>query len=180
VNRPEVIAVQAEVVRRFLVDGLFEAAVRHLDDEPSEAAAHALGRAHELAPPEASPELASRLARAGFAARAAERERFERAREPAPWLDELLEQRLEEADGAGEAIAAVASGLAGREPLARPDPKDPDAASWRVPGPGGHVRHFLALRALEAESAKESRLKRCWMYGFFVRACDDALAPDET
>ena len=59
--------------------------------------------------------------------------------------------------------------------------------SWRVPGPGGHVRHFLARRTIEeylreADAPVESpeELKRPWMYGFFVRACEEALPAGAT
>lgn len=39
------------------------------------------------------------------------------------------------------------------EPLGKPSPDEEAAMSWRVPGPGGHVRHFLV---------------RPWLYGFYV------------
>jgi hypothetical protein len=69
------------------------------------------------------------------------------------------------------------------EPLGKPSPDDEAAMSWRVPGPGGHVRHFLARRTIEeylreADAAvveDPAELKRPWLYGFFVAACEEAL-----
>jgi hypothetical protein len=58
--------------------------------------------------------------------------------------------------------------------------------TWRIPGPGGHVRHYVALAAIDwlartAMSADDAsaaaQLKRCWLFGFFLRSCDDAARP---
>lgn len=80
-----------------------------------------------------------------------------------PWLADLLRERPRE---------EVARELADAEPLERPSPDDPCAASWRIPGPGGHVRHYLALGAAghRAEDKPE------WLYGFFLRCCEEAAA----
>jgi hypothetical protein len=59
--------------------------------------------------------------------------------------------------------------------------------TWRIPGPGGHVRHYVALEAIEwlaGETAVDigdggagAELKRCWLYGFFLRACEEIGPP---
>ena len=111
--------------------------------------------------------VATELARAGWLSRVVERERFPRAREPGPPLS-------------GSALE-----LARREPLERPEPAE-ETVTWLVPGPGGHVRHYLALRTLEArpgaaaaadelQLSAPAELKRCWVYGFAL--C--ALKPGE-
>jgi hypothetical protein len=57
--------------------------------------------------------------------------------------------------------------------------------TWRIPGPGGHVRHYIALAAIDdlvastdatsgTAPADPTRLKRCWLYGFFLRDCEEA------
>jgi hypothetical protein len=102
----------------------------------------------------------------GWHVRDLERRRFARAREPMPWLAELL---------AAEGLD-VAARLAAEEPAGRPEPGE--APSWRVPGPGGHVRHYLALRAVDEAlhrdpEADRVALKRAWMTGFFTRCCEE-------
>jgi len=73
------------------------------------------------------------------------------------------------------------------EPVGRPAPDDPAATTWRVPGPGGHVRHYLARRTIEDLLQGRDRpfdgdpadLKIPWVYGFLVRACEEALPADD-
>ena len=107
----------------------------------------------------------------GYQARALELERFAPAREPMPWLTEMLATREPE---------ALCAQLAGDEPLDRPDPGQ--APSWRVPGPGGHVRHYVAVRAARAfrladgGDVDDLALKRAWMRGFFRHCCEEAQA----
>src|SRR6059058_3360433 len=96
-----------------------------------------VGSLHAAASERAAGDGLAWIEDMGFHARALELERFAPAREAMPWLSELLAV----ADDAG----AVAGSLAAEEPLERPDPGE--SASWRVPGPGGHVRHYLAMRA---------------------------------
>jgi hypothetical protein len=117
-----------------------------------------VGSMHEEAARRAADEGRPDAERLGYHARVVERERFAPAREPIGWLSDLL---------AGRDAATVAAELAAGEPEERPDP-DSGVASWRVPGPGGHVRHYLALRAGD---------KRGWMRGYFERCCEDAAAP---
>lgn len=155
-EQPNLISVRADVAATLLIDGLFEETVRRAGGPLPDALEAVLGRAGDL-----------RLARLGYWARVVERERFAPAREPAPWLTERL---LEEPD---DAIARVSAALAEAEPLGKPSPSD-QPASWRVPGPGGHVRHFMALRAVGAGPARD---KRSWMFGFFARCCEEARFP---
>lgn len=100
--------------------------------------------------------------RAGYLARLVETELFAAARSPLPGLT----------DDSREA-EVIARELASREPLDRPAPDDPDAVSWRVPGPGGHVRHYVAVRLLG-----RAELKRDFMYGFLMRCCEEAAGTD--
>lgn len=148
-ERPSLISVRTDVAKELLIDGLFDAA--------AERAGHALGRRPERALARAADP---QLAWLGYATRAVELERFPVADAPMPWLGELL---------AGAGVAEVCERLAAAEPLAKPPPDD-GVASWRVPGPGGHVRHFLAVRAV---GARPPELKRAWLFGFFVHCCEE-------
>lgn len=122
----------------------------------------------------------------GYLARLVEVELFEPARRPAAWVAERVRDEYARTHDLGDAITALCGRLAEAEPVGKPSPDDPEAMSWQVPGPGGHVRHFLARRAIEdllrprEEPVKgdPAELKRAWMYGFFVRTCEEAF-PDE-
>jgi hypothetical protein len=132
---------------------------------------------------DAAPEPRE-LARLGYATRIAETEMFEPARQPMPWLAELLDER---AVSVPRAIGELCQELAAGEPDERPEP---GSGSWRVPGPGGHVRHYLALAAADelrdgrgnGEPAIRRELsageaKRCFLYGFYARCCQEAREP---
>lgn len=106
-------------------------------------------------------EPAASHERRGYLARVVETELFAAAREPMPWLAELLGTRT---------AAEVARELAEAEPLGPPDPGDEHAVTWRVPGPGGHVRHLVAMAAVE-DAPREA--KREWLRGFFLRCCEE-------
>jgi hypothetical protein len=126
-----------------------------------------IGSMHAAAAERAEGAGVDWLASMGWHARALERERFAPARAELPWLTALLER---------SAAAEVSAQLARQEPLERPEPRT--TPSWRVPGPGGHVRHYLALRAIEALGERPSLpLKRAWMGGFFRHCCDECAAP---
>lgn len=125
---------------------------------------------------EAAPEPKA-LARIGYSSRLAETELFEPARKPMPWLVGLCDS---------SSPAAISRELAAEEPDGKPNPGE---GSWRVPGPGGHVRHFLALAAAddlahgegngEPELKRElstGEAKRCFLYGFYARCCEEAPA----
>jgi hypothetical protein len=166
---PALISVRTEVVLETLVGSLAEAVAGRLG-EPLPA--HV-----EAALATAGDDRLRSLARAGYLARALELERFAPAREPMPWL----KARLQDAGAAppwSSAMARVAAELAGREPPERPDPGDERAVSWKVPGPGGHVRHYLALRAAGKERA-DAAAKRAWLTGFLVHCCEEAVPPED-
>jgi hypothetical protein len=93
----------------------------------------------------------------GYHARVVEWESFEPSRAPIPWLQEILGNRD---------AHAVAGELADAEPQERPDPASA-VASWRIPGPGGHVRHYVA---------RLSGDKTAWMRGYFLRCCEEVRA----
>ena len=155
-----------------------------------------LGRALELRSGRGHPETErvldgapepKTLARIGYASRVAETEMFEPAGEPLPWLAEMLEERTADAPSRAEAIADLCRELAAEEPERKPDLGE---GSWRVPGPGGHVRHFLALAAADElrhgegngdpELKRElsaGEAKRCFLYGFYAHCCEEAAGP---
>ena len=114
-----------------------------------------VGSLDEAARQRSTGDGAEWLEEMGFHARALEVERFAPAREPMPWI-----------------AGADPGELAAQEPLGRPDPGD--APSWRVPGPGGHVRHYLALRATAGLQGDPLQLKRAWMRGFFRHCVEEA------
>ena len=109
------------------------------------------------------------LARRGYLTRFVETELFEAARRPVP----LLHVDPDE-------VAGLTAELAAAEPAGRPSPDDERAATWRVPGPGGHVRHYLAVQAarLLAPDLPEDAGKRAWLYGFFVRSLEERAEED--
>lgn len=149
---PNLVAVQSNVAASLLIDGLFEQAVARLEEPLGPATERALAAAED-----------PRVARLGYLARTIELERFAVARGPVAWLAQHAVDRPE------DSIADRARGLADQEPLDKPAPAS-GAPSWRVPGPGGHVRHFLAIRAIGDAPAER---KRSWAHGFFVRCCED-------
>ena len=102
----------------------------------------------------------------GYCARLAEAELFEPAGSPTPGLAEQL---------GGRSAEELAGELADAEPTGRPDPSD-GAPSWNVPGPGGHVRHYVAMQAHAKRSpgSDPAGSKRAFMYGFFLRCCEEA------
>jgi hypothetical protein len=107
------------------------------------------------------------MAVAGYCVRMSEADLFEPARRPTPGLGEEL---------VGRPAPDLAGELAAAEPPGRPDPDD-GAPSWRVPGPGGHVRHYVAMQAAEKRSpdADPAEAKRAFMYCFFLRCCEEAV-----
>lgn len=147
------ISVRSDVAASLLIDGLFDEAVGRLGDELAVSTGISLARSAD-----------TRVARLGYHARIIELERFEVARTPSPWLIEHL------VDGFEDSIGEISMSLASAEPLGKSAPADGSPA-WRIPGPGGHVRHFLALRAI---GAGPPELKRDWMFGFMLRCCEDA------
>jgi hypothetical protein len=182
-------SVKTDLVKQFLVGRVQSAVVeRHAGPLPAETAA-VLDRAADgvLGDQASSADqaLAAKVARAGYLARVVEVELFEPARQPPTALAALLD--LEERD-IREAIGSTSARLANAEPVRRPNPEDEQAMTWRIPGPGGHVRHYVALEAIEwlagdtavgvEGGGAGAELKRCWLYGFFVRACEEIAPPD--
>jgi hypothetical protein len=166
-------SVRSEVVKETLVETICGRVLARLKDDPPPAVAGVLDGAPDVA-------------RMGYLARVVESELFQPARSPMPGLAESLRARLDGGSTWPEAAAAVARELAAREPLERPTPDDPDAVSWRVPGPGGHVRHYVARRLIEGRDAvaertaapqRDAALKRDFVYGFLVRCCEEVLSP---
>jgi hypothetical protein len=172
---PQVMRVSTELVLEQLVSRVLDRTLELQSADPSPDADQVLGMGPE--PPE--------LARLGYAGREAETEIFEPARQPMPWLAEMLEARVRSGGNRVEAIATVCRDLSAEEPDGKPDPGE---GSWRVPGPGGHVRHYLALAATDELTHADSNgdpavrrelsageAKRCFLFGFYARCCEEAL-----
>jgi len=169
VQRAPLISVRTQVVLDTLVGSIAEAVADRAEqplDPAIEAALRSAGAARE-----------QRMARAGYLARGVEVERFARAREPMPWLAERA--ALDRDADWSEAAAGLAAELAAAEPRERPDPGDDAAVTWKVPGPGGHVRHYLALRAASHDEGMPALLegKRPWLIGFLVHCIEEASPP---
>lgn len=193
-------SVKADLVREHLVGQVYAEVMERYPGEIPEPLAVEMRRALErvggpeqgvTAPPE-TIEIAGDLARIGYLSRVAEAEMFEPAREAPSWLADMLrERRSDEGASWQEAAVAVSRELALAEPDERPDPGG-EHPSWRVAGPGGHVRHYVALEAAAERCPKDAEanprlperiykagdLKRCWMFGFFLRCCEEALPPN--
>lgn len=148
-DQSNLISVRSDVAASLLIDGLLDETARRVGDALPATIEGVLQQADD-----------PRLSLLGYWARVVERERFVPARQRVPWLSDLL---LE--DG----VVTVSTALAQAEPLGKPSPADAPA-SWRIPGPGGHVRHFMAVRAV-GDGPIEN--KRSWMFGFFTRCCEE-------
>jgi hypothetical protein len=159
-TEPRLMSVRSDVVKETLVETVCQRVTVRLGETLPAAALTALGDAPDVA-------------RMGYLARVVESELFQPARSSMPGLADMLRRRMSDRSSWPEAAAAVARELASREPLERPQPGDPDAVTWRVPGPGGHVRHYVALRL----TAERRELKRKFVFGFLVRCCEEALSP---
>ena len=180
-------SVRSALVKETLVERICDGVLARLDEDLPAAVAAALDRKPR---PDGAPNsaAAARIARAGYLARVVETELFAAARAPMPGLADNLRPVLDRRSAWPEAAAEVAFGLASGEPLERPGPDDPDAVSWRAPGPGGHVRHYVARRLIAermplgelrpADEIAQAALKRDFMYGFLFRCCEEAVAGD--
>ena len=185
-ERPGHMSVATGVVRQTLVEHTFaQAEERREQGDLPEAVAAVLESSDEQFAVADEALLDRKLRHAGYATRLAEAEMFEPARQPADWLASRVTEQFERTGSWGQAVRAVCGELARAEPLGKPSPNDETAMTWRVPGPGGHVRHYVARRAIEDYLQNRARplegdpaeLKRPWLYGFFVRACEEALPP---
>jgi hypothetical protein len=178
--------VDSALVRDTMVEGIHEKVEARRREGPPESILTVL----EAAGPTTGNQdakLDKGLRQAGYLARVAEAEMFEPARRPADWIPEMLKERLTDTGDWSRAVIEACTDLANSEPLGKPSPDDERARTWRIPGPGGHVRHYTSSRAIGEELARvnaiaeigdPSELKRLWLYGFFVRACEEALPPD--
>lgn len=181
-ERSDFVPVNTALVLQTLVERIFGLVEGRRAEGPPEPVAAVLA-AKDLRVAEGHPQLEADLRHAGYLARVIEVELFEPARQPAAWIPEMLTERFASTASWDEAVADACAQLARAEPLDRPSPDDEAAMSWRVPGPGGHVRHYLARRTIEdyLRDAEDrvvddpAELKRAWLYGFFVRACEEAL-----
>ena len=170
-EEPGLISVRTRVVLDTLVASITEAAAERVDLPLDAAVDDALARAH------GDPSLV----RMGYLARVLEVERFERARRPMPWLAEEFARRRVDGTSWGQAAGALANRLAESEPPGRPHPDDDTAVSWKVPGPGGHVRFYLALRAAgEGPARLPDAAKRGWLAGFLVHCISEAAPPESS
>jgi hypothetical protein len=184
------IAVTPELVREQLVDPIRSRVMEILERSPSRTLDEGWEEARRSLAPEAAGDedterLARALAQAGYATREVELEMFEPASAAVPWLDEQIGTRAHPAEDTPAARRRTCIELTLTEPDEQPAP-DSGAASWRIPGPGAHVRHLVALD-VAAELAEKlvpgrtqaprglSRprdVKRCFLYGFFTCCCE--------
>jgi hypothetical protein len=183
---PGLVAVDSGLVGQTLVEAVYTRVQQLPPPEPAGSAGEALDDfdLSFAAPDEGRLEM--RMRRAGYLARVVEAELFDPAKQPAAWLAALARERFADSGDWAAAITATCAELARAEPVGKPHPEDPAAATWRVPGPGGHVRHYVARRTIEDElqgrdrplDGEPAELKIPWVYGFFVRACEEALGHD--
>ncbi len=179
--------VDTRLVMETLVEKVHDLVDERLAIEPPEAILPVLDSKEQLAVATKYPALDRGLRRAGYFTRVIEVEIFEPAQSVADWIPDMLEERYEKTGDWSETVIKVCKEIAHAEPLGKPAVDDPDAWTWRVPGPGGHVRHFLARRSIGDHLQRDpeqgpvgdpTELKRPWVYGFFVRACEEALPPE--
>lgn len=182
--------VHVDVIKEVLVDRIVDEVMSRYPGDPAPRVAQALAADVEL-PVCDGGALDMRLRRVGYLTRLVEADMFEPARSPMDGLAGLLARRLTVSTEWGAAVAALGTELAREEPLPRPDPGDDQAIGWRVPGPGGHVRHYVVAAAiadaLEDDSLagaelppgveEAGELKRSWTYGFVVRCCEEVMPP---
>jgi hypothetical protein len=183
-------SVHTEVVKDVLVARILGAVLDREPPRTAEAVMAALRAPLDLPVCDGGP-LDLRMRGIGYLTRIVEAEMFEPARRPLDGLGDELEGRIGGGAEWTDAVAALCRGFAREETLPRPAPDDVGAVSWRVPGPGGHVRHFVVAAAI-AEVLSErpgtalpgvtdaGELKRCWTYGFMVRCCEEACPPVRT
>ena len=184
VDRSNLFPVKTNVVIDTLVEKVHDLVEERLLTEPPDEVLPVLDSREQLVVATKYPAVDRGLRRAGYFTRVIEVEIFEPAQSVAEWIPELLEERFEQHGGWSDAIVSICTEAARVEPIETPDVADENAWSWRVPGPGGHVRHFLARRSIGSHLQRDpeqgpvddpAELKKPWIYGFFVRACEEAL-----
>jgi hypothetical protein len=186
-ERSNLFPVDTRVVLDTLVEKVHDLVDERLEKEPPATILPTLDSKEQLVVATKYPAVDRRLRRAGYFTRVIEVEIFEPAQSVAEWIPEKLEERLEKHGNASDAIVSICTEIAKAEPIDKPDPDDENAWSWRIPGPGGHVRHYLSRRAIGDALTRDpeqgpvndpAELKRPWIYGFFVAACEEALPPE--
>lgn len=186
-DRSNLFPVDTRVVLDTLVEKVHDLVEDRLSTEPSDAILPALDSREQLVVATKYPAVDRGLRRSGYFTRVIEAEIFEPAQSVAEWIPEKLEERFAKTEDWSEAIVSICTEIARVEPIDKPDPDDENAWSWRVPGPGGHVRHYLSRRAIGDHLQRDpeqgpvddpAELKKPWIYGFFVRACEEALPPE--
>ncbi len=141
------------------------------------------------------------VARIGYMARAAERERLPAARKPNGWMSAGLREAVEASvreelaepgtESFHHALAEVTVFFVRREPLDVPyDAEEGFRPMWTIPGMGGDFRALLRDRTLAmalepdgeepdssstqpTEDASFEDLQRVWKYGFLLRAFEE-------
>lgn len=186
----QLMPVQAEVIKEILVDKILGIVNESYPGDLSGTVTEALDADIDLVASDGGA-LDLRMRRIGYLSRIAETDMFDAAKHPMEGLDEKLTKRIEAGDDWPTAASTLCLAMARQEPLPKPSPNNDNATSWKVPGPGGHVRHFVVAAAIaECLSGEENgypevpegleeagELKRCWMYGFLVRCCEESLPP---
>lgn len=180
---PGFIAVDPGLVGQTLVQAIYDRVLDRKAPNPSDPIGAALDDADQAFVAGSEARVEMRMRRAGYLARAVEVDMFEPAKQGAAWLQALVREQHAQSGDWALALAATCAQIARAEPVAKPAPDDPAAATWRVPGPGGHVRHYVARRTIEDELQGRDRpfdgdpadLKIPWVYGFFIRACEEVL-----
>ena len=184
VDRSNLFPVKTNVILDTLVERVHDLVEERLLTEPPDEILPVLDSKEQLVVATKYPAVDRGLRRAGYFTRVIEVEIFEPAQKVADWVPELLEERFAKTSDWSAAIVSICTEIAKAEPLEKPDVDDENAWSWRVPGPGGHVRHFLARRSIGSHLQRDpeqgpvddpAELKGPWIYGFFVRACEEAL-----
>lgn len=184
VDRSNLFPVKTNVILDTLVERVHDLVEDRLLTEPPEEILPVLDSREQLVVATKYPAVDRGLRRAGYFTRVIEVEIFEPAQKVAEWVPELLEERFAKTSDWGQAIVSICTEIAKAEPIDKPDVDDENAWSWRVPGPGGHVRHFLARRSIGSHLQRDpeqgpvddpAELKQPWIYGFFVRTCEEAL-----
>jgi len=182
-EREGFMSVASGLLRQTLVEDLFARAEERLEEGLPKTMTGALEAEDRRLVSDDEALLDFKLRRAGYATRVIEFELFEPARSPADWIPDVLHEHFTETGSWTQAVSDLSGELARGEPVEKPSPDDEAAVSWRIPGPGGHVRHYVARRAIEQYLQARDRpldgdpaeLKRPWIYGFLVRACEETL-----
>jgi len=185
-GRPGVVAVDSGLIAQTLVEAVFARAQQLDAPAPPDPVGAALADADLALVSREEAPVEREMRHAGYLARVVEAELFDPAKQPAAWLEPLVRESLGDGADQSAALVALCGDLARAEPAGKPAPDDPAATTWRVPGPGGHVRHYVARRTIEDRLQGRDRpfagdpadLKIPWVYGFLLRACEEVLTAD--